>query len=165
MTNIQQSPTLNQDIQIIHMSKWLHWYNWDQGPWGSPSSRPRIRLCWSAGLLPRWIPAGPVSPAEECPRPPGLQKTRGTLGTLHQRVCLLPGSAHGSKGGGGALIYVCVPMKQSHHTAPNATQNQVLCVAQPAFWIVLGLKNKRNGYTQKPFLYSACSFAFPTLVI
>lgn len=58
-----------------------------------------LRRIFCAGLLSGWVPAGPVLPGGRHLWRSSLQEARGHLGTLHQRVCLLPGSAHGSQRG------------------------------------------------------------------
>lgn len=54
-----------------------------------------------AGLHSGGVPAGPVFPGEPLQRPSGRQEAGGHLGTLHQRMFLLPGSADGSERGDG----------------------------------------------------------------
>lgn len=56
-------------------------------------------IFFCTGLLSVALPAGPGLPSQRQHRPSGLQAAGGHLGTLHQRMFLLPGPADGSERG------------------------------------------------------------------
>lgn len=99
------------------------------------SSLTCFSACLCAGLLSGRVPAGPVFPGECRLWPSGLQKTGGHLGTLHQRVCLLPGSDHGSQRGTKPHNAHAHVNTHTHRTTnrpnPHETQHLLLCVFCP----------------------------------
>lgn len=88
-----------------------------------------------AGLLSGRVPAGQVLPGGHHHWLSALQEARGHLGTLHQRVCLLPGSAHGSQRGNCVHNASECTNKPTDHTQTCCFSSCHRCLCESLFGI------------------------------